>query len=1042
MFSRTIVAIGLVAAMATGATPAQGFQSALSVSELRAGYRTNPVGIDDPAPDLSWASTSPASGQRQTAYEIVASSTSYGFADLWDTGKVVSSKAAGVPYAGRPLASRQRVYWRVKVWDQSGRASGWSAPAYWEMGLLKPSDWQASWISNPQWTPPQPHPIVVTLPSQDARYLRLDVSRLGLPLKENGFPDPVSRLQLAEIAVSDSADSKGKDLAIGAGVTASESFTVGGYWEPRFVTDGSLTTEQAPLGYTSDERNSQDLGTSPIWLQVDLGATKHFDQVLLYPRTDTLTADGRTANFPENYRLSTSNVESGPFVTAADVIGQEPPPPYRVNPAALPILAKQFDLGKRISSARLYATGLGVYVATINGKPVSNSVLEPGDTDFVQRVEYSTYDVTSLLRRGSNAIGIQLGNGTANAVDTTRWSKLHNSKATPRALAQLEVTYADGSSQLIGTDTSWRTIAGATTFSSWYGGEDFDARRLQAGWDRPGADLSAWQAAIVVGPPAAGTVLSARVAPSIEIVGTHRTIAITQSRPGIYVADLGVNFAGWPELSVSGPAGMTVTLRPGELLNSDGTVSQATTGSPIYDRYTLAGSGVQKWHPQFAYHGFRYVQLEGLPSAPTLNTVTGLTLRTNNASAGSFTSSNAMLNKIHGIIDQAIQNNMYSVLTDCPHREKLGWLEQSQLVFGSVSRNYDVAAYYRSIMRNVGDAQTPEGLVPDIAPELDVFVDGFRDDPNWGGMVVLGPLQMYQAYGDVSTLRQYYPMMARYAQYLENKSAGDLLAYGLGDWIAFDQSTPLGVTATFGYYRVVDAMAQIATILGKDASHWNVLRARIAAAFNAAFLDRDRHTYGSGSQASDALALAMGVVPADQRAGVLAHLIESLQGSGWLVSVGEIALPSLFRVLSTAGRDDLIYQIATQTANPSYGYQVEHGATALTERWDGPTSGESQDHFMLGAIDEWFTSGLAGIRQAPGSVGFRQLVIKPAIVGDLSRVSGRYVTPSGPVTSTWRRSAGVFHLDITIPPNTTATVDLPDHRTITVGSGSWHFTAR
>ena len=1036
-------------------------EAAVSVAGLRADYLTDPIGLENTTPTLSWLLESGARNQMQRAYRVRAASSrealAAGTADRWDSGKVVSPASAGIAYTGQALHSRDQVWWQVRVWDAANRASGWSTPAHFEMGLLTAGDWSAHWITHPEFQGPQPHPVVVTLPATDARYVRLDVGKLGAPIKEGGFPYLVSRLQLAEIEVRDSA-APTVNLARGAAVAASESFEVPGSWEARFVTDGSVTTEQAPLGYTSYERRDQALG-QPIWLRLDLGATKHFNQVVLYPRTDTTTDSGATAGFPVDYSVRTGAAPDGPFTDQATIVGQVPPPAYRSAPAAMPVFARHFEVGKPVRSARLYATGLGVGAATVNGQAVTDAVLEPANTDYGQRVEYATYDVTGLLRSGTNAIGVQLGNGMYNNPSTPgRYQKFSAGARTPQLLAQLEVTYTDGTSSLVGSDESWRTTLGGTTFSSWYGGEDFDARRLGPEWDQPAADLTGWSAAAASTSPIPAEHLSARSAPPVKAVETVRAKAITQPKPGTYVVDLGVNIAGWQELRVSGPAGATVTMRPSELLNADGTVNQSTTGSPIYDRYTLSGNGIETWHPRFAYHGFRYLQLEGLPSAPTPDTVTGLVLRAANGQAGSFDSSHELLNQVHGIIDRAIQGNMYSVLTDCPHREKLGWLEEDHLVFDSVARNYDVAAYYRSLVRNMAEAQTGDGLVPDIAPEYTVFNGGFRDDPNWGGALVLAPLELFHTYGDTEVLKTYYPNMVRYLDYLGGRAQGNLLDFGLGDWIAFDQSTPTGVTASYAYHQLAAGMAEIARALGKsdDATRWTGLADTIAGAFNGKYLDRSRHTYGSGSQASDAFALDMGVVPADERQAVLDHLVNAIAANGFHLTVGEIALPSVFRVLSGAGRDDVVYAVATQTGNPSYGYQVVHGATSLTENWDGPTSGDSQNHFMLGAIDEWFTSGLAGIKAAPGSIGYARLVIKPAALGDLTRVDGSYRTPYGEVVSDWTRDGQAFGLEVTIPVNTTAIVHVPGTATspgltpagtengytvFALGSGHYSFTS-
>ncbi|WP_339153907.1 family 78 glycoside hydrolase catalytic domain [Actinomadura luteofluorescens] len=1005
-----VTASGAVAAPALAA-PAAAPHRELRPTDLRVDHLPSPLGIDDTAPTLGWRFAAGPRDAVQSAYQVRVASTDARLArpDLWDSGKVAGGAVSAV-YAGRALKSRQRASWQVRVWDGQGSASAWSEPSHFEMGLLAPADWTAGWIGNAVWSAdPEPAPATVAFAARTARYVRLNVTRLGLPIKE-GWPYKVSRLQLAEIQVLDGAS--GPNLAAKAPVTASESYTVGGQWEPKAVTDGNLTSDAAPFGYTSLERKDQDLA-APIWIQIDLGREQRFDRIRLYPRTDETTDDGRTPNFPEDFTVQTSG-DGTAFDTAAAVKGQEAPPPLRRQPEALPVLRREFTIGRRVRTARLYATALGVLDVTVNGRPVSDAVLEPPYSKYKERIVYTTYDVTRLLHRGGNTVEVELGTGMAHVPPTPgRYEKLTRSDGKPAFLGQLEITYTDGSREVVASDTSWRTALGATTFTNWYGGEDHDARRTRRDWT----------AAVRVAAPTAR--LAARMAPPIVPVETLRTKKITSPRDGVHVVDLGVNFAGWPLLRVSGPAGTKVTMRPGELLNADGTVSQHTTGSPIWDTYTLSGDGTETWHPRFCYHGFRYLQLEGLPGEPDDGTVTGIVLRADNARAGSFTSSHGLLNDIHKIIDRAVQSNMYSVLTDCPHREKLGWLEQANLVFPAVARNYDVTAYYGELVRDIAEAQTEDGLVPDIAPEFTVFGGGFRDDPNWGNVIVFAPWQMYRAYGDEATLRTYYPNMVRYVDYLSAKAKGNLLDYGLGDWITFDNSTPKGVTATFGYHRAVTALARIAQVVGKgaDAARYEALAGEIGSAFNAKYATGD--TYGSGSQACDALALDMGVVPADRKAAVLAHLVKGIEAKGYHLTVGEIALPSVFHVLSAAGRDDVIHAVATQTGNPSYGYQVVHGATSLTENWDGPTSGASQNHFMLGAIDEWFHAGLAGLGQTDDSIGFATLLVRPAVVGDVTRAAATYETPRGHAASSWRRAGRKLRLDVTVPPNTRARVEYP-----------------
>ncbi|MFJ6633633.1 family 78 glycoside hydrolase catalytic domain [Streptomyces sp. NPDC091376] len=992
--------------------------TALQTQHLRSA-----LGIDDTTPDLTWQPTGRGRNVLQSAYRVQAATSrdrlEHGRPDLWDSGKVRSAAPRTV-YAGKALGSRDRVHWRVQLWS-GARASEWSDIAVFETGLTRAEDWTAQWITNDAWrlSRHEIEPVVVTLPRTTARHVRLDVTMLGLPLEE------AWRLQLGEFEVRDSA-APDVNHAKGAAVTASETDTVRKIWEPALAVDGVRNSAlDRSAGYASQKHTGPD---SPVTLTLDLKQARSFDQVVLYPRADVLTDDGRVPHFPVDYTVSTAETTEGPWTKAAEVTGQQAPKPYL--PAGLPLFTKDFTLPKGARSARLYLAGLGIHEAGINGRPVGDAVLEPANTDFDDRVQYATYDVTERLRRGTNTLAVALGNGASNVVSTAdRYRKWYGNFSDPKLIAQLEITLDDGTVRRITSGTDWRTTLGPTTSSNWYGGEDYDARREISGWDEPGRDRSSWQEAVTLGRPGGAeepAALSARETEPVRVIETLKGTEVAGAE-GSRVFDLGRNIAGWPEITVTAPAGTAVRIHPAESLK-DGHAFQSISnvGAPLWDTYTTKGGGrAETWHPKFSYHGFRYLELKGLPAGATVS-VRGKVLHTDNSSAGSFTSSNELVNGIHGLVRRAVEGNMMSVLTDCPSREKLGWLEQNQLVFPSLAANYDMQSYLRKIVRDMSDAQTPEGLIPSTVPDYVELSGGYRNDANWGGAFVLVPWQLYTTYGDEETLRTYYPQMKQYVTFLEQKVSGGILDYGLGDWITPDRTFPRAVAGTYGYWRVVDGLSRIAKVLGQDADAalYQEKADTSAHALGAKYYDPATGTFGGGGQGAEALALDMGAVPAGERERLLAHFTASVVAADHHLVLGEISLPAALRVLSESGRDDIVYKIATQTTSPSYGYQVLAGNTTLGETWDGGP-GQSQNHFMLGAIDAWFTGRLAGIQQRPGSVGYRELLIAPALVGDLTSAAGSYTTPYGTVRTKWQRAGSAYRLDTTVPAGTTAEIRVP-----------------
>ena len=473
-------------------------------------------------------------------------------------------------------------------------------------------------------------------------------------------------------------------------------------------------------------------------------------------------------------------------------------PESKLSSGPLPIFRKELSLPSAPTRALVFISGLGFHELHINGTKVGDHVLAPAWTNYRDSILYETYDVRALLKAGPNALGVLLGNGFYN-VAGGRYAKYTGSFGQPRLFLQLHLEFADGTSRDVGTDGSWRTRYGPLTFSCIYGGEDFDARLEPQGWDSPGFDATGWRAAAGVEAP--GGVLIAQSSPPLRVQQTFPSVSRTEVKPGIAVYDLGQNFAGWPRVEVSGAPGDQVKLIPGELLDANGLVTQRSSGGPQYFTYTLKGVGVEVWSPRFSYYGFRYVQVE-TTGAPVIRSLTGQFVHLDAPRIGSFRCSNDLLNRIHALIDAAVRSNLQHVLTDCPHREKLGWLEESHLMGPSLLYNWDLRTFLPKIIRDIREAQTIDGLIPDIAPEYVTFGSGFRDSPEWGSAGVALPWLAWVWYGDRQPLADSYLTMSRYMDYLESRSANHLLLYGLGDWYdigpkhpGVSQLTPLGFTA-------------------------------------------------------------------------------------------------------------------------------------------------------------------------------------------------------------------------------------------------------
>ena len=753
---------------------------------------------------------------------------------------------------------------------------------------------------------------------------------------------------------------------------------------------------------------------------------------------------------------------------------------------SLPVFRHDFHLRSSVKSALLFISGLGQYEVHLNGEDVTHNVLNPGWTDYKKTVDYDSYDVSRQLQKGNNAFGVLLGNGMYNVVNTPgRYTKFTGTFGQPKFLLQLDVTYLDGTRERVISDRTWLEHSSPITFSSIYGGEDFDARILPTNWDRVDFQAKGWEAAEEVGGPGGKLVASESVPAGIA----HRFVPIrtTHPKPGLTVYDFGQNVSGWPAIRIQGKAGSAIRMLPGELLNPDGTVSQKSTNStpadPVLFTYTLRGGGSESWHPRFSYHSFRYVQVNLEPpphreGMPTVLSIGSDFVHARVPVIGDFSSSNKLFNQIHHLIDRAVLSNLMSVVTDCPSREKLGWLEQTYLNASTLMLNYDVSGIYVKMARDMRDAQLPDGLVPSIAPEYAAFVDAngksnaFRDSPEWGSAVILSPWALFQYTGNSAPLAQNYAAMQRYVSYLENRSKNGLLDYGLGDWYDIgpgppgqSQLTSSYVTASGVLYEDLVTLAKIATLLGhaNDSDEYNRLSRELRDHFNARLFNPVSGQYDRGSQTANALPLALGIVEPDNVESVLKHLVADIETHQYHVTAGDIGFHYVVRALTDYGRSDVLAKMLLRTDSPSYGYQLSQGATTLTEAWDtNPSS--SQNHFMLGHGEEWFYRGLAGLSVDFSAPSSERIWFRPNLIDGVSWVRVNYETPMGLIAIRWRRSPKIVSIQVSVPPGVQAHLQLPaaqnwresneaisrsrgvlaiqeesNRTTLTIGSGEYEF---
>lgn len=920
IFTATMLAVSLLA------TPLNARN--LAPTALRCEYRVNPQGIDESQPRLTWLVDSEKRGGKQTAYQILVATSAdllrQNTGDLWDSGKVSSGQTANLVYAGKPLNARQQCFWKVCVWDETGRAQ-WSDAASWTMGLLQPADWQADYIS---------------------------------------FPD-----------------------------------------------------------------------STPVW--------KDAEKLFL-------------------------------------------PPAHQFR--------KEFAADKKVRRATVYATALGIYELYLNGRRVGDARFAPGWTDYHQRAYYNTYDVTPLVQRGGNALGAWVGDGwysgyigfgLLTGIGTEKVGRNTYGKA-PALMAQLEIEYTDGSREIIPTDKSWKVTGdGPVREGDFLMGETYDARKEMTGWAKPNFDDAKWDAAILASEngrvPATfyEYANAAKPGDNVEIKGRPvdlgfkrpakleafpglpvrpveeiKPVAVTSPTNGVYIFNLGQNFAGVVRLKVQGAAGTAIQLRYAEMLYPDGRVmTENLRKARATDHYILRGDkNGETWTPRFTFHGFQYVEVTGYPGTPGKDAITGIVLHSDTPLTSGFECSDPMANRLFKNVVWTQRANFLDLPTDCPQRdERFGWMGDAQIYVHCATLNADVAAFYTKWLREMMESQRPSGTFPGYCPYP--FQHGWDFGTAWCDAGVICPWTVWQAYGDTRIIERCWPFMVKFMDWRLATSRNFLgINHGndWGDWLSFGKKTPLEYVDTVYFAYTAKLMADMAAAIGKPdaAAKYSELFQRVKTAFNEKYVQADGKLTVDNETAY-ALALYMELLPPDGRAKlgkILADKLrtgETADNSG--MTTGFLGTRPLLPVLTSVGENDLAVKHFQSRKFPSWGYEVEQGATTIWERWNSFTkehgfggadgkqnaSMNSFAHYSFGAVCEWMINDLAGI-QSDGP-GYDKIIIEPhpPTPGSnpdrppINWVKAHYDSIHGRITSNWRRRENRFELETEIPANTTATIYLP-----------------
>ena len=705
---------------------------------------------------------------------------------------------------------------------------------------------------------------------------------------------------------------------------------------------------------------------------------------------------------------------------------------------------KEFTAPTAIKKAKLYIIGLGMYEAYINGQRIGNQVLAPVPTDYTKGVKYNVFDVTAQLQQGTNAIGVTLGNGRFYAMRQNYKPYKIKTFGYPKLLMQLEVEYADGKTDIIESDDTWKATAdGPIRTNNEYDGEEYDATKELTGWNKPVYNDSKWLKAELVQEP--GGAYEAQMTPNMKVMEVIKPIAIKKLDAKRYVLDMGQNMAGWLKLKATGKKGDTLTFRFAETLEKNGELYRANLrDARSTDKYIFKGNGTEEWHPAFVYHGFRYVEISGFNGLPTLQNFEGQVVYDDMPTAGQFQTSDSTINGIYKNAYWGIRSNYKGMPVDCPQRnERQPWLgDRSAGAYGE-SFIFNNHLLYAKWLNDIEQAQKADGSIPDVAP---AFWRYYGDNVTWPGTYLNVADMLYTQFADAVAIQKHYPSMKRWMNYMYDRYMKDGLMTKdkYGDWCVPPEALNLihsrdssrntdGVLlATATYYHCLTLMQKFAPIAGQqdDIKDWSVIAGQIKQNFQKHFLNTSNFQYSNNTVTANILPISYGITTPDEMDKVFANVVNKVVNeNGGHISTGVIGTQWLMRTLTTCGRPDLAYQLASNTTYPSWGYMLKNGATTIWELWNGNTADpamNSGNHVMLlGDLIIWYYENLAGIKSSETQIGFKQIIMKPSFVKQLSFVNASYESPYGEIKSHWQQSEKSFHWDITIPPNTTALIYLP-----------------